>query len=65
MRKPGFCIFLWPLYSDIILFIDHYCAGGGGGGGGSNKHCLLPFFILFCNIMYPQRSLCEDFFFNF
>ena len=38
-------IFLWPLYSDIIFFIDHYCAGGGGGGGGvSNKHCLLPFF---------------------
>ena len=43
MRKPAFCIFLWPLYSDIIFFIDHYCAGGGGGGL-SNKHCLLPFF---------------------
>ena len=28
MRKPAFCIFLWPLYSDIIFFIDHYCAGG-------------------------------------
>ena len=26
------------LYSDIIFFIDHYCAGV------SNKHCLLPFF---------------------
>ena len=42
---------LWPLYSHIIYFIDHYCAGGGGGGGGggvgSNKHCLLPFFIHF------------------
>ena len=38
MRKPAFCIFLWPLYSDIIFFIDHYCAGV------SNKHCLLPFF---------------------
>ena len=23
-----FCIFLWPLYSDIIFFIDQYCAGG-------------------------------------
>ena len=34
MRKPAFCKFLWPLYSDIIFFIDHYCAGGGGGGGG-------------------------------
>ena len=33
------CIFLWPLCSDIIFFIDHYCAGV------SNKHCLLPFFI--------------------
>ena len=28
MRKPAFCIFLWPLCSDIIFFIDHYCAGG-------------------------------------
>ena len=27
MRKPAF-IFLWPLYSDIIFFIDHYRAGG-------------------------------------
>ena len=32
--------FLLPLYSDIIFFIDHYRAGV------SNKHCLLPFFIL-------------------
>ena len=38
MRKPAFCIFLWPLCSDIIFFIDRYCAGV------SNKHCLLPFF---------------------
>ena len=30
MRKPAFCIFSLPLYSDIIFFIDHYCAGGGG-----------------------------------
>ena len=37
MRKPAFCIFLWPLYSDIIFFIDHYCAGRGGGGGGGIK----------------------------
>ena len=29
----------WPLYSDIIFFVDHYSAGV------SNKHCLLPFFI--------------------
>ena len=39
MRKSAFCIFLWPLCSDIIFLIDHYCAGV------SNKHCLLPFFI--------------------
>ena len=25
---------LWPLYSDIIFCVDHYCAGV------SNKHCL-------------------------
>ena len=37
MRKPAFCIFLWPLYSDITFFIDHYCARV------SSKHCLLPF----------------------
>ena len=28
MRKPALGIFLWPLYSDIIFFIDQYCAGG-------------------------------------
>ena len=39
MRKPVFCIFLWPLYSDIIFFIHQYCAGV------SNKHYLLPFSI--------------------
>ena len=38
MRKPAFCIFLWPLYSDLIFFIDQYWRGV------SNKHCLLPFF---------------------
>ena len=31
--------FHWPLYSDIIFFVDHYSAGV------SNKHCLFPFFI--------------------
>ena len=31
--------FHWPLYSDIIFFVDHYSAGA------SNKHCSLPFFI--------------------
>ena len=40
MRKPAFCIFLWPLCSDIIFSIDCYCAGV------SNKHSLLPFFIV-------------------
>ena len=40
MRKPAIGIFLWPLYSDIIFFIDRYCEGV------SNKHCLLPFFIV-------------------
>ena len=30
---------LWPLYSVIIFFIDHYCAGV------SNKHCVLPVLI--------------------
>ena len=40
MRKPAFCIFLWPLCSDIIFFIDHYCAGGGGGYQISIAYCL-------------------------
>ena len=31
--------FHWPLYSDIIFFVDHYSAGV------SKKHCLLPFSI--------------------
>ena len=31
--------FHWPLYSDIIFFVDNYSAGV------SNKHCLLPFSI--------------------
>ena len=31
--------FHWPLYSDIIFFVDHYSTGV------SNKQCLLPFFI--------------------
>ena len=48
MRKPAFCIFLWPLYSDIIFFIDQYRQGV------SNKHCLLPFFHLsiFLSLFY-------------
>ena len=37
MTKPDI---LWPSYSDIIFYIDHYSAGV------SNKHCLLPFFVL-------------------
>ena len=32
--------FHWPLYSDIIFFVGHHSAGV------SNKHCLLPFFLL-------------------
>ena len=44
MRKPAFCIFLWPLYSDIIFFFVHYCAGV------SNKHWLLPFFHVVAEI---------------
>ena len=44
-RKPAFCIFLWPLYSDIIFFIDDNCAGGGGGDQISIAYCL--FFIVF------------------
>ena len=31
--------FHWPLYSNIIFFVDHYSASV------SNKHCLLLFFI--------------------
>ena len=32
--------FHWPLYSDIIFFVDNYSAGV------SNKHCVLPFFFV-------------------
>ena len=28
MRKPAICNVLWPSYSDIIFYIDHYSAGG-------------------------------------
>ena len=31
--------FYWPLYSNIIFFVDNYSAGV------SNKHYLLPFYI--------------------
>ena len=51
MRKPVFCISLWPLCSDIIFFIDHYCAGV------SNKHCLLPFFHLFFTYSRPRYQV--------
>ena len=33
-------------YNLPSFFTDSYCLTVGGGGGGSNKHCLLPFFIL-------------------
>ena len=52
MRKPAFCIFLWPSCSDIILFIDRYCAGA------SNKHCSLPFFICYM-IQFSMPKLRE------
>ena len=41
MRKPVFVHILRPLYSGIIFFFDHYCAGV------SNKHCLLHLFFSF------------------
>ena len=53
MRKPALCIFLWPLYSDIIFFIDRYCEGV------SNKHCLLSLFQFFYLKIYniPSKIL--------
>ena len=36
--------FHWPLYSDIIFFVDHFSAGV------SNKQGLLPFFHWYCFI---------------
>ena len=59
MRKPAFCIFLWPLYSDIIFFIDHYCAGV------SNKHCLLPFFIILVAICMNVKHFVLGFLFHY
>ena len=49
MRKPAFCIFLWPLCSDIIFFIDYYCAGGYQI---SIAYCL--FFIIFCGLFIDE-----------
>ena len=40
MRKPAFAYFLWPSYSDIISILTITLRGV------SNKHCLLPFFII-------------------
>ena len=36
-------LFLWSRYSDIISLLTITLWGGGGV---SNKHCLLPFFIM-------------------
>ena len=54
MRKPAFCIFLWPLYSDMIFFIDHCCVGLGV----SYKHYLLPFLIsnIFSETAWPINA---------
>ena len=49
--------FHWPLYSDIIFFVDHYSAGV------SNKHCLLPFFfsLVFFIMQHAYALLCNGF----
>ena len=49
MRKPAFCISLWPLYSDIIFFID-ITVRGGGGYQISIAYCL--FFIKFVHLIF-------------
>ena len=55
MRKPAVCIFLWPLYSDIIFFIDHYCAGVSK----SIAYCLFFRFVLnFFKIMLCKNFIC-------
>ena len=45
--------FHWPLYSDIIFFVDHYSAGV------SNKHCLLSFLHWYCFITQHAYALCN------
>ena len=47
--------FHWPLYSDIIFFVDHYYAGV------SNKHWLLLFFIGIFFITQHAYALCNGF----
>ena len=45
----------WPLYSNIIFFVDYYSAGV------SNKHCLLPFSIGIFFITQHAYALCNGF----
>ena len=47
--------FHWPLYYDIIFFVDHYSAEV------SNKHCLLPFFNWYGFITQHAYALCNGF----
>ena len=45
--------FHWPLYSDIIFFVDHYSTGV------SNKHCLLPYFIGIVSLRNMPMHFCN------
>ena len=47
--------FHWPLYFEIIFFVDLYSAGV------SNKHRLLPFFHWYCFITQHAYGLCNVF----
>ena len=49
-EKTCFCICLWTLYSDIIFFI------GITVRGVSNKHFLLPFYILIGPIQFRLHT---------
>ena len=44
MRKPALCIFLWPLYSDILSLLTSTVPGGGGG---IKEALLIAFFFIF------------------
>ena len=63
MRKHAFsfyCLCILKLFSEIVLFIGHFCAGV------SNKHCLLPFFIFPCLIKkVAKKAKTEKMLFGF
>ena len=58
MRKPAFCIFLWPYYCILISFSLLTITVRGV----SSKHCLMPFFHLSMNISETNGQITTKFY---